>query len=213
LLTGVGDDGEQSQSCRWQKARRPTRAPMDGDDPANPRPRGGAEEVQLGEAKLFVGSAAPVGHPRRPNDIAGGGGLGMAGGASGSGRRSRGRRAGHVRGHGLGRCLYRARGVGAQAHTHAKNWRRRRPGRGLPLAGGLRRAGGLGRRGRTGSGLRARLVRNRIGFFFFFSNLCFNAKNNSSKHQKRFLEHEKYSKNHKNSRKISRDRLRHEQSK
>jgi hypothetical protein len=65
VLTGVGDDGEQAQSCRRRRARRPARAPMDGNAPANLRPRGGAEEVQLDEAKLQVGSATPVGHPRR----------------------------------------------------------------------------------------------------------------------------------------------------
>jgi hypothetical protein len=129
---------------------------MDGDALANPRPRGGADEVQLGEAKLLVGSAAPVGHPCRRNDVAGGGGLGMAGGTGGSGRRSRGRLVGYMRGHGLGRCLYRARATGAQARTHAKNWRRRRrPGRGLPWPmgyGGLAGWAGAGGQGRA-SGL------------------------------------------------------------
>jgi hypothetical protein len=50
---------------------------------------------------------------------------------------------------------------------------------------------------------------SRIGFFWIY----FSMRKNSSKHQKMFLEHEKYSKNHKNSKKIPRDRLRHEQSK
>jgi hypothetical protein len=65
VLTGMGDDGEQSQSYRRRKARRPARVPMDGDAPANLRPKGGAEDVQLGEAKCLVGSVAPVRHPRR----------------------------------------------------------------------------------------------------------------------------------------------------
>jgi hypothetical protein len=47
----------------------------------------------------------------------------------------------------------------------------------------------------------------------FFFEFIFQCENNSSKHQKMFLEHEKYLKNHKNSRKIPRDRLRHEKSK
>jgi hypothetical protein len=47
----------------------------------------------------------------------------------------------------------------------------------------------------------------------FFFEFIFQCENNSSKHQKMFLEHEKYSKNHKISRKILRDRLQHEQSK
>jgi hypothetical protein len=51
---------------------------------------------------------------------------------------------------------------------------------------------------------------SRIGFFFEF---IFQCENNPNKHQKMFLEHEKYSKNHKKSRKIPRDRLRHEKSK
>jgi hypothetical protein len=68
---------------------------------------------------------------------------------------------------------------------------------------------GLGERAeRVGPSSSARS--SRIGFFL---EIIFQCENNSSKHQKMFLEHEKYSKNHKNSRKIPRDRLRHEQSK
>jgi hypothetical protein len=71
------------------------------------------------------------------------------------------------------------------------------PGR-LALAG---LAGGPERVGPSGSARSSRID------FFLFSNLFFQCENNSSKHQKMFLEHEKYSKNHKNSRKIPRDRL------
>jgi hypothetical protein len=69
------------------------------------------------------------------------------------------------------------------------------------LGGRAERAGAVGPSGSTHS--------SKIGFFEFI----FQRENNSSKHQQMFLEHEKYSKNHKNSRKIPRDRLRHEQSK
>jgi hypothetical protein len=66
-------------------------------------------------------------------------------------------------------------------------------------------AGGSERVGPSGSARSSRTC-----FFFEF---IFQCENNSSKHQKMFLEHEKYSENHKNSRKIPRDRLRHEQPK
>jgi hypothetical protein len=72
---------------------------------------------------------------------------------------------------------------------------------------------GLSGRGSAGAGRALRLGPFQKDRFSFFSNLFFQCENNSSKHQKMFLEHEKYSKNHKNSRKIPRDRLRHEQSK
>jgi hypothetical protein len=96
-LTGGGDDGEQPQSCRRRKARRPAPAPMEGDAPANLRPRGGAEEVQLGEAKLLVWSVRSGGAPnRRIGAPCGSGGgdvvQGARSGAGGDRGRARGSR-------------------------------------------------------------------------------------------------------------------------
>jgi hypothetical protein len=82
------------------------------------------------------------------------------------------------------------------------------PGPDGPHAG-LGRAG-CGRR-EDGSGLRARPIR--IGFAFLFFRIYFQCETISEKQSRNCLKHEKYSENHKNSRKIPRDRLGHEQSK
>jgi hypothetical protein len=111
-----------------------------------------------------------------------GGGVerGTGGGRQGAGARE-----------GLGCCLYR-RGPEAWRAGHARLEAAAGAASALAMADGPRWAGGLGRRGRTGSGLRAQPVRNRIGFLFFlFFRNIFQCIRNSRKSPENTLKHEK----------------------
>jgi hypothetical protein len=77
---------------------------------------------------------------------------------------------------------------------------------------GFRRAGG--RAGAGGADWVGPLARpNPVDFLFFSKYFFSSARTNSGNAQKMFRDTKKYPENHKNSRKIPRDRLRHEQSK
>jgi hypothetical protein len=97
------------------------------------------------------------------------------------------------------------RGTHAQAKPRGGDGGHRR-GLGLWPMGLAGPAAGLER---IGSGLWARPI---LGGFVFFRN-NFPAQKQIRKFQKMLTMHEKYSENHKNSRKIPRDSLGHEQSK
>jgi hypothetical protein len=102
-----------------------------------------------------------------------------------------------------------------------KAWRRRRhPGRGghgqeRRAQMGLTRAlaGPVAGEGKMGRAFGLGPFRIGFAFLFFFFWIYFQCETISEKQSRNCLKHEKYSENHKNSRKISRDRLRHEQPK
>jgi hypothetical protein len=104
----------------------------------------------------------------------------------------------------------RAQGLACRARSPIGGGRRGQcPGHGR-WPDGPRRAGELGRCGRSGLGRASGSAQSGLVNFLFVFEIFFSAKTNPGNAQKMFRGTKNTQKNHKNSRKIPRDRLRHE---